>query len=215
MRVRLRLKLQAPSQVMQRVPELDAKGGGVYCLMFRDSLPLLKRFGYFLFEKKLPFSVSDFHLLYVGATRVGLGSRLKQHFSNDMRGSSLRFTLACILEHELALEPRLIGDGKRYQLGSSEARLSEWLLRNTLVAYRAVDDPMALEKRLITELAPPLNLAHRRTHPFSKHLLGLRRNFSSRTNIPRLPAGPVRRAAFEQQLRVHSQGLSQPPNQGH
>lgn len=209
MRIKTKLKMERPSALLERSESLDLQGGAVYCILFRDALELLELAGYFLFEKREPLCFSNLHLLYVGCATKGFGSRLRCHFGNNSQLSSLRLTLACFLKDGLELVPRVIGDRYRCNFGETEKRLSKWLNENTLVAYHFADDPSALEKRLISELAPPLNITLQRTQPFAKHLMTIRHTFSRDPRLPRVPAGVVRRAAFEKCAGLHPEGLSQ------
>ena len=86
------------------------------------------------------------------ASRIG-----RNHLRGRIRGSTFRLTLASCRMEPLALVPT----SRRLLDPDSEARLSAWMAAHLEVAvFPVVDrDPLAdLERRVLTELDPPLNL---------------------------------------------------------
>jgi hypothetical protein len=61
-----------------------------------------------------------------------------------------------------------------------EAKLSEWLDANALVAWCPHPEPWALEKHMISALSLPLNLDQNGRHPFHGQLSELRRAAKAR-----------------------------------
>jgi hypothetical protein len=99
------------------------------------------------------------------------------HLGGRVRSSDLRFSLAAALLGELALQvqaPMLVTP-------ASEAALGEWMKQHLAVAVHAVADPGALEileRRLLLQLDPPLNLLHLPPSPARVRLAELRRVIS-------------------------------------
>ena len=79
------------------------------------------------------------------------------------------------------------------------------MVENTRIAYHASSNPEQLEKTLIQRLSPPLNIAHQKAQNFAKCLTALRRAVVTRGSTPWVPAGPVRRAAYEKLTRMQLQ----------
>lgn len=105
-------------------------------------------------------------LLYVGMTEDGLDVR--NHFGKQSSGfSTFRRSLGAILKDQLDLSamPRSQGPSKTNSLnyafaGNGEASLSKWMEGNLLASFVSVQssDISQLEKALITQMEPPLNL---------------------------------------------------------
>ncbi len=115
----------------------------------------------------LPFIVLPPNaLVYIGRSD-NLSER--NHFSQAHSGfSSPRRSLGALLKSALRLkaEPRSPGRSKtnykKYRFaGDGEERLTAWMRRNLTYAIRPLNfDTQILERRLIRENAPPLNLTH-------------------------------------------------------
>ena len=102
---------------------------------------------------------------------VGLSSNLAQrefdtHFRDGQSGfSTLRRSLGALLIDELDLHPQPRGTGasdtnyRNYRFDDAgEQSLSTWMRDNINVAVQAVPDPTELERTLISQAQPPLNL---------------------------------------------------------
>lgn len=59
--------------------------------------------------------------------------------------------------------------------GPGEAKLSEWMAENALVAFCVCERPWELEAELISTVCLPLNLDQNRNHAFHSTLTALRR----------------------------------------
>ena len=126
----------------------------------------------------------DLTLLYTGISpkspptngrnpsRQRLRDRIRAHYRGDAYGSTLRLTLGLLL----GLRLRLIGSSDtRMTFGTEgEEFLSEWMDRNTLVAWRPCLRPWELEDTLIAVLDLPLNLRGNEGHPLHPILTRLR-----------------------------------------
>ncbi|MCX5441155.1 hypothetical protein OHO83_09645 [Streptomyces sp. NBC_00569] len=118
-------------------------------------------------------------LLYVGiaprymANRTStqnLRKRVRYHYRGNAAGSTLRFTLGCLL----GLELRRVGSGKRMTFGREEATLSQWMAGNAQVCWIERSEPWDLESQLISQLDLPLNLDQNRHNAFHSRLKELR-----------------------------------------
>jgi len=143
---------------------------------------------------------NDLTLLYIGIAptapaRIGrtsqrtLRNRIRDHYYGNASGSTLRLTLGCLLRQRLGIELRRTASGKRMTFGDGERALSEWMGQNAFVAWVAHPSPWEAESMLISELNPPLNLAHNRSHPFYPQLSALRREAKKRARSPDSLAG--------------------------
>jgi hypothetical protein len=104
-----------------------------------------------------------------------LGKRLGgNHLNGQIRGSTFRLTLAAIL----ADPEQLIITAPGQLARDSEQRPSQWMRQHLHVAVHPFADRDALvdlERRVLEELAPPLNLDGRPATPIRARLTYLRR----------------------------------------
>jgi hypothetical protein len=130
----------------------------------------------------------DLTLLYVGIapkeppkngrkpSSTNLRQRIRYHMRGNAYGSTLRFTLGCLLADQLGIQLRRVGSGKRLTFASGETKLSERIARNAFVCWIATPDPWALEAKIISSIDLPLNLAQNSRHPFCPMLSAARRD---------------------------------------
>ncbi len=127
----------------------DINSPGVYALFLRSGV-LGK------------ISPAEDGLLYIGMTDSSLEAR--KHFRHKSSGfSTLRRSLGSILRAELDLVPipRSPGSSKANFMfaADGEGRLTQWMLANLSYAFAAFSgDRRALERQLIRDRQPPLNL---------------------------------------------------------
>ena len=130
-------------------------------------------------------------LLYIGiapkppsktgkASTRTLRGRIRQHYSLNAEGSTLRLTLGCLLQERLGIQLRRVGSGTRMTFGAGEKVLSQWMGENAFVCWVEHPMPWDIEPTLIRELLPPLNLATNKSHPFCAHLSGVRAKAKAR-----------------------------------
>ncbi|MFP8941141.1 GIY-YIG nuclease family protein [Streptomyces fenghuangensis] len=130
---------------------------------------------------KAPFpDLSAGRLLYVGIaprymanrkSTQNLRKRVRYHFRGNAAGSTLRFTLGCLL----GLELRRVGSGKRMTFGKAgEAELSRWMAEHARVCWAEHPEPWTVESDLITRLDLPLNLDQNRHNGFHTRLTEIR-----------------------------------------
>jgi hypothetical protein len=134
-------------------------------------------------------------LLYVGisparpvvggvhSSRQTLRSRIRTHYRGNAAGSTLRLSLGCLLEAELGLRLRQVGQGRRCTFGEGEETLSGWMSRNALVTWLPIDEPWRLEEQLIASVSLPLNLDQNRHHVLHDRLSALRREARRRARM--------------------------------
>jgi hypothetical protein len=131
-----------------------------------------------------------FTLLYIGIAPPREGSsntlriRIRQHFSGTAFGSPLRLALGCLLAKELGMELRSVGASRRLTFGSGEERLSEWMAANAFVAWVEHPRPWEIERDVIADLRPPLNLEGNSAHPFCAELSGITSEMKRRAMEP-------------------------------
>ena len=123
-------------------------------------------------------------LLYVGQagatswpsgkkSKTTIGSRVRLHIRARVQESTFRATLAAVLREPLSLTliaPRLLD-------AQSESRLTAWIADNLCVAICAYPDRDSLEsieRAVLLELDPPLNLENVPVTPIRSHLTSLR-----------------------------------------
>lgn len=128
---------------------------------------------------KACYERDGFTLLYLGiapsraTSKASLRRRIRnQHLNGNAYGSTLRFTLACLLGKELGAA--LAQHGSRLSLGENEAKHNQWLSENARVAHLVLEEPWIYEAALIRQFDLPLNLQHNQFHPFYPILKALR-----------------------------------------
>lgn len=166
-----------PGEIMQH---LDAASitHGVYGWWFDRDLDMVPRDGC---REKV-----GKHLLYVGIAqpaqrrgkmRVAARNRLwRNHLRGSVRVSTLRLSLAALLEDRLGLAFFRDTRGRVRMVKSDEDKLSTWLDQHAAISIAQHDDPRALERMLIAAgPSLPLNLDGS-SHPFRQTLSQLRRS---------------------------------------
>ena len=151
---------------------------GVYAWFFKDTPPGIPTEGCIEFQDK--------HLLYVGISpkkpprmdnpsSQNLRKRIRNHYSGNAEGSTLRLTLGCLLSEKLGIELRRVGSGRRMTFHEGEDVLSEWMSENAYVSWMVHEEPWRVEDQLIRHLSLPLNLRDNESHPFHRSLTSIRR----------------------------------------
>ena len=151
---------------------------GAYAWFFKEIPPKVPLDGCIEFQDK--------HLLYVGISpkrppRMGkpssqnLRKRVRNHYSGNAEGSTLRLTLGCLLSEKLGIELRRVGSGRRMTFHEGEIALSEWMGENAFVSWGIHEEPWRVEEKAIGQLSLPLNLRDNESHPFHRRLTSIRR----------------------------------------
>jgi hypothetical protein len=104
-----------------------------------------------------------------------LRQRMRDHFTGNAEGSTLRLTLGCLLAKTLNTQLRRVGSRKRHTFTNpGEIILDAWMTQHARVAWAAVEEPWLVEKRLLSIVQLPLNLMGN-NHPFVPTLKSIRR----------------------------------------
>jgi len=152
-------------------PSIVPAEPGIYGWWFDAALPEVPREGCLVRDGR--------HLLYVGIAPNGtseistrnLRKRLGDHCRGVIARSTVRRTLACLLERDLALSISRTATGKVAMPNSDEQRLSDWMGAHMRVAWMVHPSPWTLEDELIRSgPALPLNIMGS-SHPFSAALM--------------------------------------------
>jgi len=114
----------------------------------------------------LPFRDGENGLIYIGLSNCLADRAFDQHFSTERTGSStLRRSLGALLKGRLSLTAIQRGAGfskanvGNYRfVGDGEARLTAWMRDHLEVGVHSSSDYLRLERLLIPELGPLLNL---------------------------------------------------------
>lgn len=125
----------------------------------------------------------DYTLLYLGiaptkySSSSNIRKRIRQHYTGNIQGSTLRKTLACLINEEKPLQFRDPQEKRPKLKDNSRKELNRWITEYSRITWYPVEKPWSYESRLILELKPPLNLECNGGHPFYETLQSLRVNF--------------------------------------
>jgi hypothetical protein len=162
-------------------PKDPPRKPGAYAWWFRETPDLVPTAG--TVERDSP------RLLYVGISpskppKAGkqssqnLRTRIRYHYgaspSCNAFGSTLRFTLGCLLAESLGIRLHVVGSG-RMTFGDGEASLTTWMADNALVSWVECAEPWSLEAETIRNIYLPLNLDQNEQSPFYATLSRIRR----------------------------------------
>ncbi len=170
-------KLYTRSEILQKDCPVPGSSG-IYAWFFKEIPPGVPIEGCIEFQDK--------PLLYVGISpkkplRMGkpssqnLRKRIRNHYSGNAEGSTLRLTLGCLLSGQLGIELRRVGSGRRMTFHEGEEVLSEWMGENAFVSWTVHEEPWRIEDQAIKQLSLPLNLRDNESHPFHRRLSSIRR----------------------------------------
>ncbi len=129
---------------------------GIYMVCVKDEAVLKKKTPDASYQK-----IDGFPIIYVGTAIVqDLRERVHNHFNGTARNSTLRKSLGSFHDWSEYREP--YKDGK-YKFDEKHEKELTRCMRDNLIVFYWVDlyvDIKDLEKGLINELDPPLNIAH-------------------------------------------------------
>jgi hypothetical protein len=149
-------------------------------------------YGWYFRQLPWPIDITDcvtcdgFTLLYGGiapkappangrpASQQTLRRRIRNHYSGNASGSTLRLTLGCLLAERLGIQLRRVGSGRRLTFAGGEGKLSAWMADNAYVTWVETNRPWLAEQQLIGSVDLPLNLDQNRHHPFHQQLTKIR-----------------------------------------
>jgi hypothetical protein len=121
-------------------------------------------------------------LMYVGIapgrphSRSNLRTRLRQHCRGNLKSSTLRRTIAALLESGEPTRTNFVESTARGNAADLDQRVSAWMDAHAKVCWVEAELPWLLEPALVTALAPPLNLDHNAQSAFRDRLKELRGN---------------------------------------
>ncbi|MCY9580709.1 GIY-YIG nuclease family protein [Paenibacillus alvei] len=96
-------------------------------------------------------------IIYVGISNKSLRARdYRNHFKGSARGSTLRKSLGSLM-HLTKLREKQCPSKYKF-VRSDEDKLSQWMKNNLFLHYLVFEAPDEVEKTLINEINPPLNL---------------------------------------------------------
>ena len=183
--------LWSRQEVLSR-PSPVPKAPGVYAWYFRNLPPDVPITGC--------NSIGEFYMLYVGISpsapstngkgpsRHTLYHRVRYHLHGNAEGSTLRFSMGCLLADKLGIELRRVRTGSRFTFFAGEERLSQWMDENARVAWHVCEEPWKLEEELIATVNLPLNLDRNTAGVFFPVLAKLRRAAKVKARVlPILP----------------------------
>jgi len=143
----------------------------VYFIFIREGWRLIDGLNLKSADLERPPAFNGADLMYIGMSPHSIQARLSSHFCSDPRMSSFRRTLGLLLKHELNLDMHACNQRAKFQFGSGEARLTDWIVDRGYVSYILSPSAETLEEFLIKSFHPPLNISFRKTHPLSRHLM--------------------------------------------
>lgn len=141
----------------------------------------------------LPFvSCGPTGILYVGRTQAGTGFAGRDHFSTSFTSSTVRQSLAVLLENDLGLKS--VAVRRTWSLDvPSDAKLKAWMHSHLLLAVEPREDAPLYEQRMIWEHQPPFNLkdciqteTHKRLSAMRRDMLLRCRQQPSHAHVPGL-----------------------------
>ena len=147
----------------QRLPDQP----GVYLFFVRGGRRLLTATSYFDLECRRPLSFRRREHLYTGAARFSLRDRIQTNLRADVTSSSFTRSLLAIERARRAISKSCTPGCRRVR---GEQSLAAWLRINAVIGFETTRDPYGRERELLSRLASPLNIVHRRDHPYAQAL---------------------------------------------
>ena len=167
-----------PADILDHIDDYEITHG-LYGWWFDQSLPEAPRGGCHEAEGR--------HLLYIGiappkdrSAKRGSATPVKRrlwlnHLRGSVRSSTLRLSLAALLQDQLDLEFYRDTGGRVRMAKEHEETLTAWIDAHARISLAQHDAPWQLEERLVRNGPPlPLNLSMS-GHPFKPTLSGLRK----------------------------------------
>jgi hypothetical protein len=134
-------------------------------------------------------------IIYIGISNKSLRKRdYKNHFNGNARVSTLRKSLGSLMKYTKSNEGH--NHSTKYKfIKPDEEKLSAWMKNNLFLHYYVSDDT-EMEKSLINEFNPPLNLEYNnpKINPEFRKLLSNLRKYSPDNSLSHLaPTSPLQR----------------------
>lgn len=172
------------------ISELRREPWSVNDAICNDGLPRAAGlYGWWVVPDSLPVPVSphpshpNWSLLYVGiaparatSTQTVRTRVIGNHLSGNTGSSTFRLSLAALLLEELGLTP--VRTSSKVVLPPAQNKtLSDWQRDNLGLTWTVHPEAWLIEPDVIAEMAPPMNLAANRSHPFATELTAARKRF--------------------------------------
>jgi len=161
----------------QTIP--DKHGLYAICITNKDALPVAMKDIYFN-------EIDGYLVLYLGiSASQSLHKRdYKNHFTGSARNSTVRKSLGSLWGWE---KYRNYGENRKYSFDKKrEDEITKWMHENAFMFYWVANDDTTelgkIEKRLIKEISPPLNIQYNHS-PINKTFRGTLRE-ARKPNIP-------------------------------
>lgn len=168
-------KLLEPAEILEHVAHRKIHHG-IYGWWFDGALPEVPRDGCFNYDGRtlLYVGIAPSSLKYANSGRT-LSGRIKNHLSGTIGNSTLRLSLAALLQEEFKFQFWRAGKKARMTC-ENEDRLTEWIFHYANLSVAEYSMPWQLEREII-QRGPtlPLNLKDNRRNPFKPILSDLRR----------------------------------------
>lgn len=181
--------LMTPS-VFDRYPDKVPPAPGVYAILLRNGLTILRRCGYDV--RHQPWKIRDFDHLYTGET-WNLRARLTEHLDGEAERSGLRYTLLALQVYTGAV----LFDGVEASIEDHDLRLRRLLRADALIAFKRSDLVGDVEENLIARSGSPLNIrGQKKTGDFKRLLKESRASLraASQSQTPPNMSGVLLRA---------------------
>lgn len=168
-------RLLKPAEILEHITHRKISLG-IYGWWFDGALPEVPRDGCLKYcgRNLLYVGIAPSSQKYANSGRT-LSGRIKNHLSGTIGNSTLRLSLAALLQEEFQFQFWRAGKKARMTC-ENEDRLTEWIFHNANLSVAEYSMPWQLEREII-QRGPtlPLNLKDNRRNPFKPILSDLRR----------------------------------------
>jgi hypothetical protein len=151
-----------------RAPEQVRDTMGVYMILLSRAGEILSRAGLRDIAGLAAWTVSGHQHVYTGES-IGVRSRVLTHLVGTVRDSAVREILLALQFSNAAL-----WSYENENLEDLEAKLTDWLSVNAMVAFRACNYVRDVERDLISRMPSPFNTKDNRKNTLAPHFKALR-----------------------------------------
>jgi hypothetical protein len=181
------------SYITKEVESLSLADQGLYVWLLKKSSKARLPIDYPA-ELIITIGSKEYYILYVGIgpEKEGLSSTLTSrliwsHIKGNIYGSTFRYSMSALLDLQFLCKTKCNKDGKfkkAYYLSSEdEARLNDFLEKHCEVSIIELNKPWDVEKAVIANYAPPLNIEHNKNGWHYKNIRRFRK-LSRTRSIP-------------------------------
>jgi hypothetical protein len=151
---------------------------GVYMIFLRGADKILSCAGMLGTNILIPWAVSGHQHVYTGKSSGAMRSRALHHLCGTIRDSSVREFLL-----SMQFSERVLWASGDDTLVAMERRLTNWLVENAWVAFRACGHVSDVEEELIRRMPSPFNVTHNSKCPFHPSLKAEREKLRSHLRV--------------------------------